>query len=395
MGFNWSAATRGAGDALERMMADRYARTEEARRVARQIALDEEAKADRTYNRNRDIQRDALDAMNQAALTHRQNKADERQGVIDARTAQQWDEQRAEQQRQRNQEIQDRAVQSMMVAGVKGGGMTPYQAQMTGAEQNVNVQIPENPVDVRKQKLADAEDLLKLQRRYATPAGSGTPQRMVSADGKQEQFVTGTDNLNKLMAEGWRPFDQVQARQQATLKAAGEGKQNKQAQFFSESLDMAEALKSMPGKAGAVGRKGPTSLFGAMDTPFEGTNAGDWVVVYNTLKSRLTLPELQKLAGTGPVSEVEFKTVGEGAAALDRAFQEGTFDTFLDRLIAELKTKYTQASGGLQYESKPPVTPQGPAGYRPGAPLGAGSPAQNRPPADPNLDPLLRKYLGQ
>lgn len=88
------------------------------------------------------------------------------------------------------------------------------------------------------------------------------------------------------------------------------------------------------GGTGAVGAKGPASLFGYLDKPMAGTAAADYVSYIDTLKSQLTLPKMEFFKGLGAMSDREFKTLGDSITALNRNMSESTFK----KELASVKT---------------------------------------------------------
>lgn len=91
------------------------------------------------------------------------------------------------------------------------------------------------------------------------------------------------------------------------------------------SLDTIQRLKTMPGLAGAVGAKGPMSLFGLIEKPMAGSSASNYVSHVDALKSQLTLPRMEMMRGLGAMSDREFKTLSDSATALNRDMSEAEF----------------------------------------------------------------------
>jgi len=108
-------------------------------------------------------------------------------------------------------------------------------------------------------------------------------------------------------------------------------------------------LKTMKGKSGAVGA-GFQKAIPFLNGPMPGTDAGSYTRVFNTLKSQLTLPELQKLRGLGAMSDREFKTLSEGATILDLGLGEDIYDPAL----AALEKTLTEMSGEVTSQAPPP-----------------------------------------
>jgi hypothetical protein len=107
--------------------------------------------------------------------------------------------------------------------------------------------------------------------------------------------------------------------------------------FVDKSMEAITALKKMPGKAGAVGAKGPMSLFGLKDQPFAGTAAADFVANFDNLMSMIALPNLELMRGLGAMSDREFNNIAASASALKRDMSEQAFDVELEKLAQSLK----------------------------------------------------------
>jgi hypothetical protein len=91
------------------------------------------------------------------------------------------------------------------------------------------------------------------------------------------------------------------------------------------SLDTIQRLKDMPGMTGAVGAKGPMSLFGLLEKPMAGSSASNYASYVDALKSQLTLPRMEMMRGLGAMSDREFKTLSDSATALNRDMSENEF----------------------------------------------------------------------
>lgn len=121
-------------------------------------------------------------------------------------------------------------------------------------------------------------------------------------------------------------------------------RQNAAKQAIMDSVMAVKELETTPGFAGAVGAKGPSSLFGILDEPLAGTDAAGYTNRFNKLKATLTLPNLEKMRGFGQVSVVEFKTVGDAASAINRSSPEKMFKVDTATLKEGLKRTW-QANG--------------------------------------------------
>jgi hypothetical protein len=138
---------------------------------------------------------------------------------------------------------------------------------------------------------------------------------------------------------------------------------NKRRESLLSMLDATDAtisqLETGSGMSGAVGAKGPASLFGYRDEPMAGTAAADYTSYFNTLKSQLTLPRMEMMRGLGAMSEREFKTLGDSATALNRSMSEKAFKSEL--------TKVKETLGAVRLRLQGAVTPTNTAPGSPGS----------------------------
>lgn len=113
-----------------------------------------------------------------------------------------------------------------------------------------------------------------------------------------------------------------------------------------DAVALIQDLKTMSGKAGAVGAKGPSSLFGIMSKPMAGTDAAAYTAKVDRLKALLTVPNLQNMRGLGHMSDREFATMQSVAAALDRGMPEDQWDAEMSRVEEVMKNVAARASQG-------------------------------------------------
>lgn len=106
-------------------------------------------------------------------------------------------------------------------------------------------------------------------------------------------------------------------------------------------------LEKHPGMAGAIGAKGPTSLFGVFSKPIEGSQAAGFLKALDTLKANIKLVNIKYLKGTGALSDAEGKTLEDAGTSLDPALPEAQFKQELARVKAALlKANNIDTSGG-------------------------------------------------
>ncbi len=100
---------------------------------------------------------------------------------------------------------------------------------------------------------------------------------------------------------------------------------DKNLQNVNDALEAVNGLVTDPGLGKAVGL---SSLFNFIP----GSKAADFTAKLDRVKSLITLPQLEKLKGLGAMSDREFKTLSDAAAALNPKMRETAFKAELDRL---------------------------------------------------------------
>lgn len=129
----------------------------------------------------------------------------------------------------------------------------------------------------------------------------------------------------------------------------------------SKALDSADALSKHPGFSGAFGAKGPSSLFGLMESPMGGTDAAGATQLFETLKSQIAIPNLQFLRGLGHMSDREFRAIVDASTALSRDIPEPQARAELGKIITTMRevsarggaTPETGANGATDVTGKP------------------------------------------
>lgn len=115
--------------------------------------------------------------------------------------------------------------------------------------------------------------------------------------------------------------------------------------MVSSVIETIGQMEDHPGLPGAVGAKGPSSLFGLKSDPISGTNASNFARLVDTLKARLTLPNLKSLKGLGPASDRDMQIIAAAATSLDRSMDEGAFRAELDRIQEHMQNLQAAAAG--------------------------------------------------
>lgn len=101
-------------------------------------------------------------------------------------------------------------------------------------------------------------------------------------------------------------------------------------------IDLIKTLgKEAEGFGGAVGAKGPSSLFGLKGDPIAGTAAAGYVNRFNQLVGMLTLENMGIMKGV--LSDADIKIIKEASTALNRNGREEDFITELGKLEKIMK----------------------------------------------------------
>lgn len=116
-------------------------------------------------------------------------------------------------------------------------------------------------------------------------------------------------------------------------------------QMLDDAIGTIETMRKTPGFRGAVGAKGPSSLFGLLDEPMAGTDAAGFAKLVDTLKAKLTLPKLQLMRGMGALSDAEGKRIENATTSLDRRLGEGNFTAELDAIYDALVSSRNRRTG--------------------------------------------------
>ncbi len=89
-----------------------------------------------------------------------------------------------------------------------------------------------------------------------------------------------------------------------------------------------------PGFGGFVGAKGPSSLFGILDKPISGTDAAGFSALFDQVKGGAFLEAVQKMKGTGALSDTE----GKAAAGAVTRMQASQNEQEFQRAASEFRT---------------------------------------------------------
>ncbi len=110
--------------------------------------------------------------------------------------------------------------------------------------------------------------------------------------------------------------------------------------------DLNDMVTNNQGFAGAVGAKGPTSLFGLLSSPLAGTPAADFDAKLKQVTSGPVLDNLSILKGIGRVSQKEFDTLQSAITSLGTSESEGQFKKDLKTLTDFVASQSSGAKAG-------------------------------------------------
>ncbi len=101
-------------------------------------------------------------------------------------------------------------------------------------------------------------------------------------------------------------------------------------------VTLIDSLLAHPGLSGAVGAKGTGSLFGLLNEPMGGTQAASFNAELSRLQSMLSLENIDKLRGTGAITDTEQQILRQASDALNNDMREEDFIAVLNLLKTSL-----------------------------------------------------------
>lgn len=121
------------------------------------------------------------------------------------------------------------------------------------------------------------------------------------------------------------------------------------------------AVKRHPGFGGFVGAKGISSLFGLFDKPINGTDAAGFSALYDQVKGGAFMEAVQKMKGTGALSDTEGKAAAGAITRMQAAQSESEFIKSAKEFRTAIKNRKgrviaKQAAGAPNLSA--PVAPQ-------------------------------------
>lgn len=133
--------------------------------------------------------------------------------------------------------------------------------------------------------------------------------------------------------------------------------------LITDALDQAKTLLAdFDSGRGAIGAKGPSSLFGLLSNPIAGTSAGDYKNKLNSFKAKLSLEAVKYLKGQGAVSDAERRLLEDSVTELGTNQSEGAFKQTLTNIISTLSKKVNGASASGGSSGSQMVVMTGPDG---------------------------------
>jgi hypothetical protein len=158
-----------------------------------------------------------------------------------------------------------------------------------------------------------------------------------------EPFENATQREHEIELEKLRQQGRLA---EVGAKAAGEAPTGPSATALATVKSALNELSTGKGKSGAVGAKNWTSLFGYLNDPIAGTPERDYAEAAKTVQSFLTLTNMDQLAKLYPMSEADRLFLQTASVRLDRALQEGTWDTELARVNEVMGRVFDKAGLG-------------------------------------------------
>lgn len=201
-------------------------------------------------------------------------------------------------------------------------------------------QVEQGTTDIRT---AAQGKLIGLKAAFDQKAAGGGVGDQKSLDAVADMVLNDPDRL-----KDFTPTDRGKI---LTHIAVSGGKlQNRRMDALKSIVDQAsdtlDTLEKSPGFAGAVGARGPSSLFGMLSEPLPGTNAAGYRSYIDSLKAQLTLPKLEFLRGLGQMSDREFKAMSASVTALNDRMSEVAFKKELGVIRANLNQMKARMGGG-------------------------------------------------
>lgn len=158
-------------------------------------------------------------------------------------------------------------------------------------------------------------------------------------------------------------LEAARAATNAKLGGTTGGRGERNANLAADGVALIDDLLKHEGFSGAIGAKGPSSLFGVLENPLGGTDAAGYAAKLERLRSLTTLPNLEMMRGLGAMSEKEMELVRASAGALSRDISEKEFRVELERMkpVLEKASKALSfgASAGVPQAAPTFDTPDG------------------------------------
>ena len=121
------------------------------------------------------------------------------------------------------------------------------------------------------------------------------------------------------------------------------------------TLELIDSIENHPGFESAIGVKGVSSLFGAIDEPFSGSDAAGVRALIDTLEAQnflTAIGEFKSAGGAGALSDNEGKKLGAALSSLTTAQSEVDFKRSLKVIKDLVKKQVTKAKPQVEKRFK-------------------------------------------
>lgn len=360
-----SGFAAGANDALQELLARRYAEAQQAQRM--QLEQQQLAQQNDQFTRRLGMDRDELGVRQMQMLADNADRTQqrERQTRLDTEAA-------GDRARDRSQQQNATGMRRMIGDFLMQRGQTPIGA---GERQTLQGMAITEGIDLPQTLTVDPEQEFKdyarkkqidLQYRPPTQGSQPTERVLVSPDGQSQRVARGSGEVNTLLGQGWKLYDAVAAR-------------SAQPENQEEAKDTAREVQRIAGALGShAGFGGTFGKWSSMNPQLTSSQATvDARSLLNSLKGLLTLENMGKMKGV--LSDTDMRILQQASTTLAAEISEDAARGELNRLgrvMSKLTGEAWSDVGGV------PVR-QTPAGGRAGGP----GPTDGQ---DALLDELLR-----
>lgn len=218
-----------------------------------------------------------------------------------------------------------------------------YKAQQDA--QNFGLAVDKYKLDVANSAVDNNLKRAQAAKVYSDLAANGDPADLSSAQSWVKNIQSGVAKFTDVPA----------ALKNAVSVGIANGTPQGSNQLLTTTKQALDDLNSKvtnnQGFSGAVGAKGPSSLFGLRSTPFAGTQAANFDAKLKQTVNDVVLPNLTILHGLGRVTDREFQALQSSITSLNTNLSEDEFkkelknvtDT-IDQKIADTQPEVTKSS---------------------------------------------------